>query len=74
MRASASEIGIVLYPGVQAACVQGLTDLFGIAARSHGDTVDPAFALRTGNQRMVATPNGRAYMTAIRSGKRNRRS
>jgi transcriptional regulator GlxA family with amidase domain len=26
------EIGIVLYPGVQAACVHGLTDLFGIAA------------------------------------------
>jgi transcriptional regulator GlxA family with amidase domain len=27
-----NEIGIVLYPGVQAACVHGLTDLFGIAA------------------------------------------
>ena len=27
-----NEIGIVLYPGVQAACVLGLTDLFGIAA------------------------------------------
>jgi transcriptional regulator GlxA family with amidase domain len=27
----AGEIGIVLYPGVQAASVQGLTDLFGIA-------------------------------------------
>jgi transcriptional regulator GlxA family with amidase domain len=27
-----TEIGIVLYPGVQAACVHGLTDLFGIAA------------------------------------------
>jgi transcriptional regulator GlxA family with amidase domain len=31
MRASACEIGIVLYPGVQAASVHGLTDLFGIA-------------------------------------------
>jgi transcriptional regulator GlxA family with amidase domain len=29
---SSREIGIVLYPGVQAACVHGLTDLFGIAA------------------------------------------
>ena len=27
-----NEIGIVLYPGVQEACVHGLTDLFGIAA------------------------------------------
>src|SRR5260370_25152086 len=27
-----NEIGIVLYRGVQAACVHGLTDLFGIAA------------------------------------------
>jgi transcriptional regulator GlxA family with amidase domain len=27
-----NEIGIVLYPGVQAACVHSLTDLFGIAA------------------------------------------
>ena len=27
-----NEIGIVLYPGVQAACVHGLTDLFEIAA------------------------------------------
>ena len=26
-----NEIGIVIYPGVQAACVHGLTDLFGIA-------------------------------------------
>jgi transcriptional regulator GlxA family with amidase domain len=26
------EIGIVLYPGVQAACVHGLTDLFGVAS------------------------------------------
>jgi transcriptional regulator GlxA family with amidase domain len=27
-----TEIGIVLYPGVQKACVHGLTDLFGVAA------------------------------------------
>jgi hypothetical protein len=27
-----NEIGIVLYPGAQAASVHGLTDLFGIAA------------------------------------------
>ena len=27
-----NEIGIVLYPGVQAVCVHRLTDLFGIAA------------------------------------------
>jgi transcriptional regulator GlxA family with amidase domain len=30
---AANEIGIVVYPGVQAAPVHGLTDLFGIAAR-----------------------------------------
>ena len=29
-----NEIGIVLYPGVQMACVYGLTDLFGIAAKN----------------------------------------
>jgi transcriptional regulator GlxA family with amidase domain len=28
-----SEIGIVLYPGVQAASVHGFTDLFGIAGK-----------------------------------------
>ena len=28
-----NDIGIVLYPGVQAACVQGLTDLFSVASR-----------------------------------------
>ena len=28
---SAHEIGIVDYPGAQVACIQGLTDLFGIA-------------------------------------------
>jgi hypothetical protein len=28
-----TEIGIVLYPGVQEACVHGLTDLFGVASR-----------------------------------------
>jgi transcriptional regulator GlxA family with amidase domain len=27
-----AEIGVVLYPGVQLACVHGLTDLFGVAA------------------------------------------
>jgi transcriptional regulator GlxA family with amidase domain len=33
MRVSAqAEVGIVLYPGVQMACVHGLTDLFGVAA------------------------------------------
>ena len=30
--AAVDEIGIVLYPGAQAACVHGLTDLFEIAA------------------------------------------
>ena len=29
-----NEIGIVLYPGVQTACVCGLTDLFGIATKN----------------------------------------
>ena len=29
-----NEIGIVLYPGVQIACVYGLTDLFGIATKN----------------------------------------
>jgi transcriptional regulator GlxA family with amidase domain len=40
MTHSISEIGIVLYEGVQAACVHGLTDLFGVAAAiaSDGDT------------------------------------
>jgi len=52
------EIGIVLYPGVQAACVHGLTDLFGIAAGS---------ALRTGSRRTPAMPDFRASMTAIRA-------
>lgn len=32
-RSLPNEIGILLYPGVQAASVHGLTDLFGIAAR-----------------------------------------
>jgi transcriptional regulator GlxA family with amidase domain len=32
-----NEIGIVLYPGVQAACVHGLTDLFEIAANTARD-------------------------------------
>jgi len=31
------EIGIVLYPGVQMACVHGLTDLFGIASNVTAD-------------------------------------
>jgi hypothetical protein len=36
-----SEIGILLYPGVQMSAVLGLTDLFGVANRlsaKHGDT------------------------------------
>ena len=32
MPSTQTEIGIVLYPGVQKACVHGLTDLFGVAA------------------------------------------
>ena len=42
-----NEIGIVLYPGVQAACVHGLTDLFGIAANIARDQQrNGRFALR----------------------------
>jgi transcriptional regulator GlxA family with amidase domain len=42
-----SEIGIVLYPGVQAACVHGLTDLFEIAANIARDQQrDGRFQLR----------------------------
>lgn len=41
------EIGIVLYPGVQAACVHGLTDLFEIAANIARDQQrDGRFPLR----------------------------
>jgi transcriptional regulator GlxA family with amidase domain len=63
------EIGIVLYPGVQAACVHGLTDLFGIAAGIASDQRrdEQRSALRTGNQRTAAMPNFRASMTAIRA-------
>jgi len=42
-----NEIGIVLYPGVQAACVHGLTDLFQIAANIARDQQrDGRFPLR----------------------------
>jgi transcriptional regulator GlxA family with amidase domain len=42
-----NEIGIVLYPGVQAACVHGLTDLFEIAANiAHDHQRDGRFPLR----------------------------
>lgn len=42
-----NEIGIVLYPGVQAACVHGLTDLFEIAANIARDQQrDGRFPLR----------------------------
>jgi transcriptional regulator GlxA family with amidase domain len=42
-----NEIGIVLYPGVQAACVHGLTDLFDIAANIARDQQrDGRFPLR----------------------------
>jgi transcriptional regulator GlxA family with amidase domain len=42
-----TEIGIVLYPGVQAACVHGLTDLFEIAANIARDHQrDGRFPLR----------------------------
>ena len=47
-----TEIGIVLYPGVQAACVHGLTDLFEIAANIARD-----------QQR----ENFHAYMIALRA-------
>ena len=42
-----NEVGIVLYPGVQAACVHGLTDLFEIAANIARDQQrDGRFPLR----------------------------
>jgi transcriptional regulator GlxA family with amidase domain len=44
---AANEIGIVLYPGVQAAPVHGLTDLFGIAASiALDEQADNRFPLR----------------------------
>jgi transcriptional regulator GlxA family with amidase domain len=44
---AANEIGIVLYPGVQAACVHGLTDLFEIAANiARNQQRDGRFPLR----------------------------
>jgi hypothetical protein len=36
------------------------------------EMVDSRFALRTGNQRIAAIPNFRAYMTAIRAGAHSR--
>jgi transcriptional regulator GlxA family with amidase domain len=49
MPASAtSQIGIVLYPGAQAACIHGLSDLFGIASRialGHRRPGRPAFRI-----------------------------
>jgi hypothetical protein len=75
-RALPTKLG-VLYPGVQAACVHGLTDLFGIAV---GISLDQQrdgrsrFALRIGNQRITAIPTFRAYMTAIRAGGHSRGS
>ena len=65
-----NEIGIVLYPGVQAACVHGLTDLFEMPPTLraiNSGTVDPRFALRTGGQRITAIPYFHAYMIALRA-------
>ena len=38
------------------------------------EMVDPPSALHTGNQRIAAIPNFRAYMTAIRAGAHSRES
>ena len=49
-----NEIGIVLYPGVQAACVHGLTDLFGVAASIALDQQrDSRFPLRVTHWQLV---------------------
>src|SRR6267378_979264 len=72
-----NEIRIVLYPGVQAACVHGLTDLFEIAANiSRDQQRDGRFPLRVTHwqQRITAIPNFHAYMTAIRAGAHSRGS
>jgi hypothetical protein len=72
-----NEIGIVLYPGVQAASVLGLTDLSRSPPTLHrinSRTVDFRFALRTGSQRIAAIPSFGACMTAIRSETHNRGS
>src|SRR3984885_12637717 len=48
---AAHEIGIVDYPGAQAACILGLTDLFGVAsamALDQGRLAKSCFALPTG--------------------------
>ncbi len=71
-----NEIGIVLYRGVQAACVHGLTDLFGIAAAIASDQQrDGRSALRVTHweaARRAAMPDFRASMTAIREASQSR--
>jgi hypothetical protein len=67
---AAREIGIVDYPGAQAACILGLTDLFGIAstiALDQGDLTKSRFALRTGSQSIASTRIFHASMTARRA-------
>jgi hypothetical protein len=66
-----------LIASVQAACVHGLADLFGIAASialDESEMVVSPSALHTGNQRVAAIPNFRAYMTATRAGAHSRGS
>jgi hypothetical protein len=64
---TAHEIGIVDYPGAQAACILGLTDLFGVAstiALEQGDLAQAHFVLRIGNRSIAATRIFLASMTA----------
>ena len=56
---AASQIGIVLYPGAQGACVEGLTDLFGIARKIGGDRQrEGRSPLRTTHWRLAEGSDG----------------
>jgi hypothetical protein len=72
MPASATnEIGIVVYPGVQAALFTVLRICLGSPLALHSinsEMIDARFASRTGNPRIAAMPNFRAYMTATGAG------
>ena len=72
---AAHEIGIVDYPGAQAACILGLTDLFGIAstiASTKADLTKSRFALLTGSRSIASTRIFHASMTARRAAAHSR--
>ena len=72
---AAHEIGIVDYPGAQAACILGLTDLFGVAsamALDQGRTGEIALPLPTGSRSTASTRTSHASMTARRTASHSR--